>query len=62
MNTLKRFMKDERGLELSEYAIMAGLIIVVAVGTILTMGGYINSIFEKVRDALGDADTAATST
>jgi Flp pilus assembly pilin Flp len=55
----KRFLNDEQGLELSEYAIMAGLIIVLAVAVIITMGEHINNIFAKVRDALGNANTAA---
>ncbi|MCL5279372.1 MAG: Flp family type IVb pilin [Planctomycetes bacterium] len=55
----KRFWNDEQGLELSEYAIMAGLIIVLAVGFIIAMGGSISSIFNKLANALGRVDTQA---
>jgi Flp pilus assembly pilin Flp len=57
MNMLKRFIRDESGLELSEYAIMAGLIIVIAVGMIILVGGHINAIFTKLEGALGDAES-----
>lgn len=55
-NLLKKFVKDEQGLELSEYAIMAGIIIIIAIATILSMGSHINSIFTKVNTALNTAD------
>ncbi len=56
----KRFLSDEQGLELSEYAVMAGLIIVLAVAIIILVGGHINSIFNKLNGAMGSAD-AGTS-
>jgi Flp pilus assembly pilin Flp len=52
----KRFLNDEQGLELSEYAIMAGLVIVLAVAIIITVGGHINGIFNKLANALGKAN------
>ena len=55
-NLLKKFVKDEQGLELSEYAIMAGIIIVIAIATIVSMGGHINNVFTKVNTALDTAD------
>ena len=51
---MKRFLKDEQGLELSEYAIMAGMIIIVAVLTILAVGGKINGIFSALDTQLGN--------
>jgi len=59
MNMLKRFIRDESGLELSEYAIMAGLVIVLAVATIILVGGHINNIFVSLEGALGNADTGS---
>lgn len=56
---MKRLWQDEQGLELSEYAIMAGLIIVVAVATIILIGGHIDTIFGKLETALGNASEAA---
>ena len=35
---IRRFFRDESGLELVEYAVIAGLIVLAAVATILTVG------------------------
>jgi Flp pilus assembly pilin Flp len=40
--------RDEVGLEMTEYAIMAALIIVVGAAAIVTMGSSINSVFTHV--------------
>jgi Flp pilus assembly pilin Flp len=57
MNMLKRFIRDESGLELSEYAIMAGMIILVAVGVIYLIGGKITAIFQGLSDELDKVPT-----
>lgn len=53
-NMLKRFMKDERGLELAEWAIMAALIIAVAATVITLLGQAISDRFQEVTDAITD--------
>lgn len=53
MNMLKKFIKDERGLELSEYALLIALILVIAVTTITSVGGRINVLFGDLLTALG---------
>jgi len=53
MNMVRRFFRDERGLELSEYAIMAGLVILLAVAVIILIGKNINRIFGLLNDKLG---------
>lgn len=58
---LARFLKDERGLELSEYAIMAALIIVVAAGTITLLGESIDGIFTTLEQKITGTE-AATDT
>jgi Flp pilus assembly pilin Flp len=45
---MKAMLRDEGGLELSEYAVMAGLIIAVIVGTLATLGTTINTEFGKL--------------
>ena len=49
---VKRFLKDEQGLELSEYAVMVGLLLVVALAVILLVGGNINRIFGLLNTQL----------
>ncbi len=56
---VQRFWENEHGLELSEYAIMAGLVIVLAVAIIIALGGHITSIFTKLNTAMGEADAKA---
>ena len=58
MEQIKRFMKEEEGLELTEYAIMGALIIVVGGAAIVTIGGQINTVFEAIRTRLAEGITA----
>jgi len=58
MNTLTRFMRDERGIELSEYVVALGLILVVAFVVITALGGQIVRIFQAVVDKLTAVTTA----
>jgi Flp pilus assembly pilin Flp len=54
MDSLKRFIRDEQGLETVEYAIILGLIVV---GTIITIG----LIGDKVYNAFNSANTGMAS-
>ncbi len=58
MNTLRRFFKDERGIELSEYVVALGLILVVAFAVIMALGNQIVRIFGAVADKLETVDTS----
>jgi Flp pilus assembly pilin Flp len=54
MKTLaKRFMKDEQGLELAEYAVMAALIITALVVAIAALRSAITNRFNAVRTVVG---------
>ncbi len=48
----KRFVKDERGLETVEYAIIAGLIVVGTIATIATIGVWVKGKFDALELAL----------
>ncbi len=41
--TIKNFLRDEEGLELSEYAVMTALIVAALVATLGLLGGSINA-------------------
>ncbi len=43
MNTIKNFFKDETGLELSEYAVAAGLVALAVVAAFSALGTQINA-------------------
>jgi pilus assembly protein Flp/PilA len=53
MKTLMRFVRDERGLETVEYAIIAGLIVVGTIATIVTIGTWVSGKFVALNAALG---------
>lgn len=40
---IKRFFRDETGLELSEYAVAAALVAIAVVGAFFTLGGTIST-------------------
>ncbi len=46
---LKRFVREEEGQDLIEYALLAGLIIVVAVAVLTGIGTDVNTIFTHVQ-------------
>lgn len=50
---VKRFVKDERGLETVEYAIIAGLIVVGTIATIASIGVWVNAKFTTLNTTLG---------
>ena len=52
MELLKRFIKDEQGLETVEYAIILGLIVVATIGLISTLGTWVHNRFNDVVTAL----------
>ena len=58
MEQIKRFMKEEEGLELTEYAIMGALIIVVGGAAIVTIGGQINTVFQAISTRLAEGIAA----
>ncbi len=49
---MKRFFRDEKGLETVEYAIIAGLIVVGVIVTIGTIGGYVKGKFDALMTAI----------
>jgi pilus assembly protein Flp/PilA len=56
-NLFNRFVREEQGQDLIEYALLAGLISLASVGAITTLGGAI----QAKMTAVGAAVTAAGS-
>ena len=52
MNIFKRFAKDESGATAIEYGMIAGLISVVIIGTITTLGTKLNTKFNAIATQL----------
>lgn len=59
MDLTKRFIADEEGATAVEYGVLVALIIAACVVVIATLGGRIQSGFEKVDDALRGAGLAS---
>ena len=55
MKTLKRFIRDERGIETSEYAIMLVLIAIALIVAIQFLRGAIANAFNKTADTISSA-------
>lgn len=52
METLKRFVRDEKGLETVEYAIILGMIVAGSVGLIASIGNWVYNRFNTVNNQL----------
>jgi Flp pilus assembly pilin Flp len=53
-NMLKRFVQDEQGLELSEYAVMAALIVAALITVIVALRGAIGNKFSGLADTINN--------
>ena len=49
---LRKFVRDEKGLETVEYAIIAGLIVVGVIATVSQIGGWVATKFGALLTAL----------
>ena len=49
---IKKFLKDENGLELSEYAVAAALIAIAVVGVFGTLGTNVNTVIQNLADKI----------
>ena len=49
MNLLKKFVRDEAGMETVEWAIMAALIVVGTIVTVTAIGGNVSAAFTKLQ-------------
>ena len=49
---LKKFLSDESGLESVEYAVVGGLVLVLAIAVISGLGDEVSRVFGLMRDRL----------
>lgn len=57
--TIRRFVKDESGVTAVEYGMIAGLIAVIIIGAVTTIGTKLEGTFGTIRDALPPAAAPA---
>jgi len=58
---ITRFIKEEEGQDLIEYALLAALIAVISYALISGIGSGVSSIYSTVNTQVGAANTAAGS-
>jgi len=67
MELIRRFVKEEEGQGLVEYALIIGLISIVAIAALSAAGGSIGDMFDSVSNSLSgakekvDANTTTTT-
>jgi len=52
MAFFKRFVRDDKGQDMVEYAVLAAFISIVAIATIRTIGPLIDTIYTNIAAAL----------
>jgi pilus assembly protein Flp/PilA len=57
---IKRFFIEEDGVTAIEYGLIAGLIAVVIVGVLVSVGGNLNNLFGKVDSSVTIAASTGT--
>ena len=55
MNRITRFINDDQGADLIEYALLVGLITLAAVGTLTKVGGKISDMWLAIEGSLTTA-------
>ena len=58
--SVMKFVKDEDGLTIVEYAVAGGLITVAAVGAFITLGENVESKIECMHEAVGVGNAPGT--
>jgi pilus assembly protein Flp/PilA len=57
-NAIRKFIRDEEGTELVEWALIAGLIIVVTAAAFVTIGGDVGTIFDNLSAEVAKANAS----
>jgi Flp pilus assembly pilin Flp len=52
MNNLRRFIREEDGQDMVEYALLASFISIVAIAALRAIGPLVNAIYVRVQGAL----------
>jgi Flp pilus assembly pilin Flp len=57
MNMITRFVNDEQGADILEYALLFGLIALAAVGSLQIVGDGVKSLWKSIENAIVAADS-----
>lgn len=58
-NLMNKFLRDESGATMVEYAILVALISIAAIATIVLVGQKVDDAFDKVQTELSNAGTGS---
>lgn len=58
-NLMNKFLRDESGATMVEYAILVALISIAAIATIVLVGQKVDDAFDKVQTELTNAGTGS---
>ena len=61
VNAIKRFVRDESGLETVEWAIVGGLVVAVGAIVFTLIGGDVQTSLENLQTVTADAATQSAS-
>jgi Flp pilus assembly pilin Flp len=50
--TIERLLRDEKGQDIAEYAVMLAVILVIVVGTVRLIGSNANTVFSQVASSI----------
>ena len=50
--TIQRLLRDEKGQDIAEYAVLLGVILVIVVGTVRLIGSNANTVFSQVASSI----------
>jgi Flp pilus assembly pilin Flp len=53
MEKIRKFIKDEEGLETVEYAIILGIVVVGTIALVAWLGGWVSGRFQTLQDQVG---------
>ena len=59
INRMRALVNDDAGQDLLEYALLVGLIALVAVAAVTATGGSVSNIFTNISEELENAETPA---
>lgn len=55
---VQRFVRDENGQDLPEYAVLIGLVALTVIGAVVLLGGNISTTFNDVGSTMSGANIA----
>jgi len=58
INSTRKFLRDEEGVTMIEYGLIAALIALAVVATIVTVGTQLNTLFGRIKNCITGLSSA----